>query len=276
VTARSKQRVLERLFGRKAIIGMVHLPPLPGSPGFAGSIDDIYRSAVADAVALAEAGFDAVIVENFGDHPYRNGAVDQLQLALMAGVTREVVRELQGRFGDSAPLVGVNVQFHAYAAELAVAKACGAHFLRAEVFVEYVVTEDGPGSPCAAQLARLNRQWAGPEIVVLADVQSKGTHPVVAIELEDAARWSQRAGADAVIVTGAATGVATPLDSVRRVKAAVTVPVLAGSGVTEETVAATLVVADGVIVGTAVKEGGRVENPVSRARAQAFLRRARP
>jgi len=275
MTGPSKQRVLERLFGGKALIGMVHLPALPGSPGFRGSIADIYRRAVADATALADAGFDAVLVENYGDHPYRNGAVDRLQLAVLAGVTRDVVRELERRFGERAPLVGVNVQFNAFTEELAIAKACGAQFLRAEVFVEYVLTEDGPVEPSAARLVRLNREWAGPEIVVLADVHSKGTRPVVNMELEDAARWAERAGADAVIVTGAATGVATPLESVRRVRTAVRVPVLVGSGVTEDTVAATLGLADGVIVGSAVKEDGRAENPVSPARARAFVRSAR-
>jgi len=51
---------LERILGSpKALIGMVHLEPLPGSPRWAGSMEDVARAAIADARALAGGGVDA-------------------------------------------------------------------------------------------------------------------------------------------------------------------------------------------------------------------------
>ena len=55
---------------KPALIGVVHLPPLPGSPNSSLSIDDVVKHAVRDAVTLEDAGFDALIVENFGDAPF--------------------------------------------------------------------------------------------------------------------------------------------------------------------------------------------------------------
>ena len=49
------------------------------------------------------------------------------------------------------------------------------------------------------------------------------------------------------------------------------VPLLVGSGVTAETVAELLSVADGVIVGTSVKRNGDVRLPVERARVEKLV-----
>ncbi len=68
---------LARILGTaKAVIGMVHLEPLPGSPRWAGSMEEISRAALADAQALADGGVDALLVENFGDVPFSPRRVD--------------------------------------------------------------------------------------------------------------------------------------------------------------------------------------------------------
>jgi len=53
------------------------------------------------------------------------------------------------------------------------------------------------------------------------------------------------------------------------------VPLLVGSGVTPETVAELLSVADGVIVGTSIKRDGDVRKPVDPARVEKFVAAAR-
>jgi predicted TIM-barrel enzyme len=50
---------------------------------------------------------------------------------------------------------------------------------------------------------------------------------------------------------------------------------LVGSGVDKESVASVLRTADGVIVGTAIKEEGDVRRPVDPARARALVQAAR-
>src|SRR5262247_1534533 len=78
------------LASSKAIVGMVHLEPLPGSPRWAGSMKEVTRAALADAHALAEGGVDAILVENFGDVPFSPGRVDPACVAAMAAVATEI------------------------------------------------------------------------------------------------------------------------------------------------------------------------------------------
>ena len=89
--------------------------------------------------------------------------------------------------------------------------------------------------------------------------------------LTQSARDAQLAGADVLIMTGSATGQATPLDAVSEVKDVVKLPVVVGSGTTSENVVTVLERADGAIVGSALKEGGMAHNPVSRERAARFM-----
>jgi predicted TIM-barrel enzyme len=101
--------------------------------------------------------------------------------------------------------------------------------------------------------------------------------PLVAGTIGDAARdLVLRAGADAVIVSGASTGAATDLRDLRAVRAALPRAfLLAGSGVRAETVAQVLGIADAVIVGTSLKRGARTEAPVDPARVARLTRAAR-
>ena len=68
----------------KAVIGMVHLRALPGSPRWAGSMDEVTRAALDDARALADGGADALLVENYGDVPFAAGRVDAGTVAAMS------------------------------------------------------------------------------------------------------------------------------------------------------------------------------------------------
>lgn len=250
--------------GQKPIIGMVHLLPLPQTPGFAGSIDAIFERAESDAAALIDAGVHGLIIENFGDEPYLIGEPTPAQLAVMASVAT-TIRAMSDR-----PL-GINVQFNAWEAEMALAYACGAQFVRVEVFVDNVLTAQGNVAPCSAQITRYRKMLGATDIQLWADVQTKYTRNLIPQPLKQSARDAQLAGADALIVTGAATGQATPLDAVAEVKGVVDIPVLVGSGTTAANVAEVLAQCDGAIVGSALKEGGLAQNPVSPERAAGFM-----
>ncbi|MEM6283654.1 MAG: BtpA/SgcQ family protein [Chloroflexota bacterium] len=253
---------------QKPVVGMVHLLPLPQTPGFSHSIDDIYERAAQDADALHQAGIDALIVENFGDEPYLIGEPTAPQLALMAGVTTLIRQQV------NCP-VGVNVQFNAWEAEIALAYACRADFVRVEVFVDTVLMAQGTVQPCAAQIQRYRHALGAMHVQVWADVQTKYTQNIVPQAISQSAIDAQNAGADALIVTGVGTGQATPLDAVREVKSSVDLPVLVGSGTNLETLAETFEVADGAIVGSALKADGNAANAVSVERASAFMQRVR-
>jgi hypothetical protein len=246
---------------------MVHLAPLPGSPQYAGSIEAVLRPALADASALAEAGFPALMVENFGDAPFFADAVPAATVAALTRVVTEIRAEV-------ALEVGVNVLRNDAGAALAVAAATGASMIRVNVLSGTMFTDQGAVTGRAAEVARL-RAVLAPEVGVLADVFVKHAVPPPGLTLEQAAldTW-ERAGATALVVSGSGTGVAVNLEDLRRVRAAVPdAPLVVGSGATPETLAAIAPLAGSVIVGTALKLGG-VASPVDPARARRFVEAA--
>src|SRR5207244_8094221 len=116
---------------------MVHLSPLPGSPRWAGSMSAVIDRALADARALADNGFDALLLENFGDVPFAPGRVEAATVAALA-----VVADHVGRAVPRVPL-GINVLKSDARAALAIATAVGARFIRGDVHAAAVVADLG-------------------------------------------------------------------------------------------------------------------------------------
>ena len=253
----------------KAVIGMVHLRALPGSPRWAGSMEAVVQAALADARALADGGADALLVENYGDMPFTTGRVDSATVAGMAVVIGEIKRAV------TLP-IGVNVLRSDALSALAVAAAVGGRFVRVNVHVGAVVADQGILESGAYDSLRY-RRLLGLDIRILADVQAKHGMPLAPIPLEQEARDCVSRGlADGLVVSGAATGEPTPMNDLKRVRGAVPhVPLLVGSGATPETAAALLSIADGLIVGTAVKRDGILANPVDPGRVRQLVEAAR-
>lgn len=239
---------------RCALVGMVHLLPLPGSPGWAGRMGAVLDAARRDAESLLEGGFDALLVENMGDLPYLRGAVPPETTAAMALATAAVA-EL------GAP-TGVQVLAAANREALGVAVAAGARFLRVEAFAYAHVADEGWLDACAGTLLRA-RAALRAEVAIWADVQKKHASHAVTVDLtlEELARGTAFCGADALIVTGTRTGASTnPEDVVAARKAGL--PVVVGSGVTSEDAAELAGIADGLIVGSWIKQDGDWRRPV--------------
>lgn len=248
---------------------MVHLGPLPGAPRFTGDFDKVLEQAVEDALILGEAGFDALLVENYGDAPYFADDVPKVTVAAVARAVATV------RAAVDLPL-GVNVLRNDALAALAVAAATGADFVRVNVLSGMMFADQGLLHGRAAEVARL-RSALAPQVEILADVFVKHAVPPGGLTIEQAAADTfERGGADALVVTGPATGRAPESSWLAKVRRAVPeAPVLVGSGVTKGTVKPLLGISDGVIVGTDLKQAGRTENPVDPLRARAFVRAAR-
>jgi len=261
--------VIERIFGRpRCLVGVVHVEPLPGSPRWSGGIATVVERAVADATAYERAGFDGVIIENYGDAPFERGFAGRGAVAGLAAVGAAV------RTAISLPL-GVNVLRNDALSAVAVAAAVGARFIRVNVHTGAAVTDQGIIEGDAASTLRAIAHDA-PDLTVFADVLVKHAAPLAATTLErEACDAAERGMAAALIVTGEATGAPAELEHVARIREALpSVPVLVGSGVMPDTVAGTLTVADGVIVGSAVMRGG-AGHEVDEVLASAFAERAR-
>jgi membrane complex biogenesis BtpA family protein len=251
------------------VIGVVHLLPLPGSPGYGGSMERILARAVGDARAYAKGGAHAVLVENHGDVPFFKEALPAETVAALACAAAAV------RAAVDLPL-GVNALRNDARAALGVAAAAGASFVRVNVLAGAYATDQGIVEGRAAELLRV-RRLLGADVGILADVHVKHATPLRGGAIGDAVRdLSFRAGADGVIVSGLSTGAPTSLADLRAVRAALPRAfLLAGSGATEATVREILAVADAVIVGTALERGGRTGAPVDAARVARFTRAAK-
>lgn len=251
------------------IIGMVHLPPLPGSPRWGGSMATVVDRARVDAAALADGGVDAVLVENFGDAPFHPDRLPPETVAALAVAAAAVAAEV------SVPL-GINALRNDAAAALAVAAAVGASFIRVNIHTGAMVTDQGWIEGQAAHTLR-ERERIAPAVAILADVLVKHATPPAGLTLERAARdaW-ERGLADGLIVSGPGTGEATSAEEVDRVQRILpAAPVLVGSGVTAETARALLQTAHGAIVGTALERDGISGARVDPARVRALVAAAR-
>jgi uncharacterized protein len=235
------------------LIGVVHLLPLPGSPQDAGIAGALAR-AEADARAWIEGGADALIVENFGDVPFARGAVEPVTVAAM---TRAVER-VRGLAGELP--VGVNVLRNDAESALSIAHVCGACFVRVNVHVGAAVTDQGVIQSRAAHTLRLRRRL-GAQVEIWADVAVKHAAPLGESDPRREARDAVERGlADALIVTGPATGERPDMARIDAVRGAVPdARLLAGSGVTPELAATLRDRVDGAIVGTWAKRDGRVD-----------------
>jgi hypothetical protein len=239
-----------------AIVGMIHLRALPGSPRWAGSMDAVIQAALDDARALAEGGADALLVENHGDMPFAPARVDAGTVAAMAVAVRAV------RAATPLP-IGVNVLKSDALSALAVAAATGALFIRVNVHVGAVVADQGLLQSTSYESLRY-RRLLGLDIKILADVQAKHAVPLAPVPIELETRDAVSRGlADGLVVSGVATGEPTAMADLRKVRgAAPGMPLLVGSGATADNAAELLSVADGLIVGTSVKRDGVLANPV--------------
>jgi membrane complex biogenesis BtpA family protein len=250
----------------RALVGMVHLQALPGSPASSMSLDEVVERAVEEANEYRNAGFSAVMIENMHDRPYLNRSVGPEVVAAMAAAGREVRR--------SVPLpLGVQVLAGANREAIAVAHACGATFVRVEGFVFTHVADEGLMDADAGPLLRFRREIGATGVRVFADIKKKhSAHALTAdVDLAETARAAEFFLADGVVVTGASTGLPADPDEVRAVHAAVSIPVLVGSGVTPENLGA-FAGADAFIVGSSVKAAGLWSNRIDPDRAQAMVR----
>ena len=250
----------------KVLIGVVHLQPLPGSPRWRGDLESVIEFAVNDARAYERGGTHALFIENFGDVPFTRGSVAPETIAAMTAAGRAIRQSVK------LP-IGFNVLRNDARAALALCAACGGAFIRVNVHTGAMLTDQGLIEGNAFDTLRYRRRIC-PAAQIFADVHVKHAVPLGNWTIADAARDTVERGlADALIVSGAGTGLATDLADVERVRR--TCPatkVLLGSGVAVENVRDYLPAADGFIVASSLKLNGRLSNPVDPKRVAALVR----
>ena len=256
------------LANQKTIIGMIHVEPLPGTPRFNSHMADIIAKAKAEATLYKEAGIDMLAIENMHDVPYLNRQVGPEVVAAMTVLGYEVKNATGLRCGLQI-LAGANHE------ALAAAVAAGLDFVRAEGFVFAHVADEGLIDGSAGQILRYRRQIGADDILVLTDIKKKhSSHAITAdVSIVETAHAAEFFLSNGVIVTGVATGTEASLEELEQVKAAVTIPVLVGSGVTLDNVDRYLAIADALIVGSYFKLGGHWSQGVDFERVKTFMQK---
>ncbi|NNG04247.1 MAG: BtpA/SgcQ family protein [Inquilinus sp.] len=253
--------------GTKTIVGMAHLAPLPGAPGYdrAGGLGKVIDAVAADLEALQRGGIDAVMFGNEADRPYVLRAPPE-GLAAMAAVIAAVKPSLSVPFGVDYLWDPV--------ATVALAVAAGAAFAR-EIFTGVYASDMGLWQPDAAAALRLRADLDRADLQLLFNINAEFATPLDTRPLADRAKSVVFSStADVICVSGPMTGMAVDRSDLAAVKQAVgATPVLANTGVTVDSVADILSVADGAVVGTHFKRDGDTWNPVDGERVRRFMER---
>src|SRR5215470_18911127 len=161
----------------RRIIGMLHVPALPGSPQGRLEFNAIVTWVLKDADALASGPVDALLLENFGDAPFYPRRVPPHTVAFMTAIAREVKREFR------LPL-GINVLRNDAESALAIASAVSADFIRVNIHTGARVTDQGVIEGAAYDTLRYRRLLQS-NVQIFADVDVKHSAPVVVRKLED-------------------------------------------------------------------------------------------
>lgn len=258
--------VIESLFGvRRALIGVIHLQALPGTPANKLDIAAIKSIAVDEAGSYQDAGFDGIVMENTHDRPYLKTEVGPEIVAAMSVVSAAV------KTAVDLPL-GIQVLAGANASALAVALASGANFLRVEGFVFAHVADEGLIEASAGKLLRYRRAIGAEHVRVFADVKKKhSAHAITAdVDIVETAKAAEFFSVDGVIVSGVATGEPADPEEVAAVSQAVSVPTLIGSGITAENISQ-FPDANAFIVGSSIKVAGLWSNAIDANRTRALV-----
>jgi uncharacterized protein len=247
------------------IIGVVHLLPLPTTARWGGSLNAVIDRAEQEAVALVSGGVDGIVIENFFDAPFPKSKVDPAVIAAMTATVLRV-KELV-----SVP-IGINVLRNDSLSAMAIASCTGAAFIRVNVLSGVMATDQGLIEGCAHELLRYRREL-GSNVQILADVLVKHAHPLSSSDLSAAVKDTiERGLADAVILSGIATGNPPSIEDLRIAKAAAgDTPVIIGSGADCDNIASLMQFADGAIVSSSLKRHGKIENSIDPIRVSQFV-----
>ncbi len=261
--------LLDRIHaGSKVAIAMVQLDALPGSSMYAGGkLQDMIKVSVDEAKVLADAGFDAIMLQNLGDLPVAHKVTPQ-QISWMARVAFEVAAAIP------AP-VGLNFLENDAEATLSVASGAGLDFVRLKVYVGVMVTPFGLVPGCAHEAMMTRNLLQAPNISIFADVHDRTGVHLGGRDLDPDIREAVDLGhADGLVLTGGSFDESIAYLKRGRAKYP-RLPLLLGGSANETNLATALAVADGVIISSALKDTDSAFGRVNPAKARSFMKALR-
>ncbi len=244
------------------LFGMIHLPRM--SFDSTVSLDDLISYSVTEAKKLEEAGFKALMVENFNDVPFPKSRVSDLVFAKFSALLYRLRRETDLE-------IGVNVLRNGCEQAMVLATLHNCEYIRCNVWESAYVTDQGIIETPAYEVIRLKHVLSS-DVKILADVMVKHARPLGTESIIEAAKnVNSRGGAHGIIVSGVATGSAPELSQIEKLNAVGIKPII-GSGFSVDLVDTYREKISGAIVGTSIKVGGVSTNPIDIERAKAVVK----
>jgi len=262
-----KVKNIFEIFGKpKALIGMVHLKPMPGTPYYNSPFRTVITQALKEAEILVRAGVDSVMIENMHDRPYLKKKVGPEVVAAMSVVAYELRKNFDLPIGVQT-LAGANKE------ALSIAKAAGLDFVRAEGFVFAHVADEGFFQSDAGELLRFRKLIDAENILIFADIKKKhSSHSITKdVSLKETAEAADFFLADGVIITGKSTGKEPELKELKNLYGSLNLPIIIGSGINTDNISRFIDFADAFIVGSYFKKDGKWFNPVEEKRVVDFV-----
>lgn len=253
----------------KPIIGMCHLPALPGDPAYdrVGGVDAIIAHARQEISALQEGGVDGILISNEFSLPYLT-ATEPITAITMARVIGEIRSELAVPFG-------VNVLWDAVRS-IDLAVATGAAFVR-EIFTGVYASDFGLWDTNIGKTARHRQSVSGDDVRLLFNIVPEAASYLAGRDLASLTRSTVfNCVPDGLCVSGLTAGAPTDTSTLGIVKEnAGGTPVIVNTGVRPDTLEESMRYADAGIVGTFFKKDGQFENAVDVSRVKDLMGVAR-
>jgi membrane complex biogenesis BtpA family protein len=251
---------------KKPVIGMIHLPSFESSVSPDFNLEETFRISLTDALTLRQAGFDALLIENFHDTPFPKTRISDTKFLMMSKIVNKII--------ESVPdiSVGVNILRNACLQALTIATINHASFIRCNIWEGAYVTDQGIIEGIASEVIH-EKQVLQSKVMILADVGVKHATPLGQFSLEESAKNAlSRGGADRVILSGRETGALIPLDTLTRFVSVTKHKPILGSGVTVDNVSTIFPLISGVIIGSALKyDSSNLHSPIDLEKATTFM-----
>jgi uncharacterized protein len=261
----SRDWLAKTFHSSRPIIGMIHLLPLPGTPGYKsdGGLDAITDRARADLRAAQDGDIDGVMFCNEHDRPYLLGVGPEI-VAAMSSIVSALRPDISVPFG-------IDVLWDDIAA-VAIGHATGAAFIR-EVVTGAYASDFGLWNTNIGKTLRYRRAIGAERVQLFYNINAEFAAPLGERPLELTARSVAVSSLATVFcVSGAMTGSAPSTEDLQAVKAAVPDSVvICNTGLTAQNAAEKLAIADAAIVGTGIKVDGVTWNPIDPARVKSLM-----
>ncbi|HZM21221.1 MAG TPA: BtpA/SgcQ family protein [Anaerolineales bacterium] len=256
-----------RILPAQFLAAMIAVLPLPGSPLYDGDDRKVMDQALSDLEVYKKAGVDSIIFENDHDLPYIQPPLDEKGIALMT----KIVKAARERFDDP---IGIQMLEAANITSLEIAAEADLDYIRVEAFVFAHVGGSGIINGSAGKILRRRKELQAEHIKVFADVKKKqGSHSLtIDLDIKDEIMQAEFFMVDGVIVTSQFTGMNPDKNDLIKAKSATKLPVLIGSGMTAENIPEYLSLADGFIVGSYFRRGGKFLEKLEPERLNTFMK----